>query len=71
MKKRDYMVVSEAREEETFNKLADARKRAKQLSKKYCNVRINRWCQIDSDDEEMYFDEDFEIRYENGKEIKA
>ena len=68
--KKDYMVVSDNTDEEIFSTLKEARKRAAKLSKESVNVRIHKWIQAYPDDSDLTFDEDFEIRYENGKEVK-
>lgn len=66
MRTKDYMVTSDYTDEEMFSTLADARKRAKELSKEVGHAIINRWVM---EYEEMTFDEYFQIDYESGKEV--
>ena len=64
--KKDYMVTTYNTDEEIYNTLTEARKRAKALSKEYGEAQIHRWVQIYADVEEKEYDESFQIIYENG-----
>lgn len=68
MRKKDYTVVIENDEEMICENLTLARKIAKHKSKELGSSVIHRW-NYDEDLGDMAFDEDFEIRYENGKEV--
>ena len=49
-KKFDYMVTTyQTQNEEIYDTLKEARARAKELSKKYTDAKINKWVLIDSD----------------------
>lgn len=69
MKKKDYTVMVEGNDDEMIcDNLTLARKVAKQKSKELGSSVIHRW-NFDEDLGDKVIDEDFEIRYEDGKEV--
>lgn len=67
--KKDYVVSSyDNSDEKIFDNLTEARKFARKNSKN-SSVVINCWL-YDADMDDMVLDEKFEIKYENGAEIK-
>lgn len=67
--KKDYMVsydLDSNPKEDIYSTLKEARQMAKKFSKEYGEAVIEKWDYVDK---EAIINENFEIRYEDGKEI--